>query len=412
MKRRDFIKGCAAGLGLVATTRLRMMAAPFLPVDGSNQIFVLIFLRGGCDGLGLVAPASDQVYQDARPPALKVMDRGKEAGLLLDNGLAGEGFRLHPKARALHELYEQGDLAILHACGLPNGTRSHFEAMELIERGLLKKSGRAEGWMARYFNAMAPEGLIPAAATSGNLPAAMQGYGKAASLSKLEDFNLLDFVRKPDLLRKWYGKSDLLGQAATSTLDTIRYVQQELVSPQGRKIMDQEGAYPDEWPGEELSNSLQTLAQMIKLDLGVQIGQVDFDGWDTHEHQQYHFPNRVEALSEAIAAFYNDLHAYHDRLTVLVMSEFGRRLRANRSSGTDHGYGNMMMVLGNKVKGGRMYGRWPGLAPYQLDKGVDLAITTDYRQVLGEILAQRMELGSVGKVFPEFELGNRLGFLA
>ena len=169
--------------------------------------------------------------------------------------------------------------------------------------------------------------------------------------------------------------------------------------------------YPTGKDADQLSHALKTLATMVKLDVGLRIGQVDFDGWDTHEDQYSQFPPRVEALSKALAAFYHDLEAYHDRLTILVMSEFGRRLRTNKSGGTDHGYGNMMMVLGKQVKGGRMYGKWPGLNQGELAKGVDLDITTDYRAVLGEILQGRLDLKDVGRVFPGFAMPKPLGFL-
>ncbi|MEM0997951.1 MAG: DUF1501 domain-containing protein [Bacteroidota bacterium] len=407
MNRKDFLIGCGAGLSLLATGPLRVFSAPFLPSE-QDHILVLVFLRGGCDGLNLVGPSSDQVYQDARPAHLKVREKGERAGLRLQNGLGEVGFRLHPAAKELKELYDQGDLAILHACGLQNGTRSHFVAMDLIERGLQQRSGSAQGWMARYFAAVAAGGQLPAISGSGSLPVAMRGYGKAVSLSSPQDFNLMEVIRYPDLLRDWYRGAGAVDQAAQTTLDAIGLIQQEV---QGGSRLDGGVGYPEEGLGNELSQSLRTLASMIKLDLGLRIGQVDFGGWDTHEHQHYVFPELVRALSQSLAAFYEDLSEYHERLTVLVMSEFGRRLRANKSEGTDHGYGNMMMVLGGQVQGGRMYGQWPGLRTESLDKGVDLAITTDYRSVLGEILRERMDLGDVSAVFPNFNGYRRLGFL-
>lgn len=407
MNRKEFIIGCGAGLSLLATGPLRVFSSPFLPSD-KDQIFVLVFLRGGCDGLNLVGPSSDQVYQDARPDHLKVRESRYNPGLLLKNPLGDIGFRLNPDAAELKELYDQGDLAILHACGLQNGTRSHFVAMDLIERGLQDRSGSKQGWMARYFEAVKANGGLPAISGSGTLPVAMEGYGEAVSLSNPQEFDLMEAVRYPQVIRNWYQSSSKVDLAARRTLETIELIKHEL---KGRSRLEHV-AYPHEGLANEIAQPLKTLASMIKLDLGMKIGQVDFDGWDTHENQHTPFQTRVKALSQSLAAFYRDLEGYHDRLTVLVMSEFGRRLRANKSAGTDHGYGNMMMVLGKHVQGGRMYGKWPGLHSEDLAKGVDLAITTDYRAVLGEILKKRMSVNSLDRIFPGFQYPGDLGFLA
>ncbi|MEM7035606.1 MAG: DUF1501 domain-containing protein [Bacteroidota bacterium] len=410
MNRKDFLVGCSAGLALFATTRMRLLAAPLLHSSDQDHVFIVLFLRGGCDGLHLVGPTASAMYQDARPAHLKVAASGRNQGHALSNAMADLDFRLHHEAGGLHDLYTEGDLAILHACGLQNGTRSHFVAMDLIERGLQRKAGAQGGWMSRYFSdARAYDGVLPAVCTSGAMPQAMADFGRSVSIRDLENFDLIDFVRKPELLRKWYGEGDLLGKTAQTTLNTISQIKAEVARNgdpgKGR-------GYPTDGPGEELGKALRTMARLIKMNVGMRVGQVDFGGWDTHEHQQFHFPQRVKALSRAVTAFYEDIAGHRDQVTVLVMSEFGRRLRANRSDGTDHGYGNMMMVLGGKVKGGRMYGDWPGLAPENLDKGVDLAITTDYRSVIGEILMRRMGLEQLDSVFPGFDRYAAKGFLA
>lgn len=407
MNRKEFIIGCGAGLSLLATGPLRVFSSPFLPSD-DDQIFVLVFLRGGCDGLNLVGPSSDQVYQDARPDHLKVRESRYNPGFLLKNPLGDIGFRLNPDAPELKELYDQGDLAILHACGLQNGTRSHFVAMDLIERGLQHRAGSKQGWMARYFETVQADHGLPAISGSGVMPVAMEGFDQAVSLTNPHEFDLMEAVRYPQLLRNWYKDNSRLDGAARRTLETIELIQREL---KGRSQL-RHVPYPQEGLAHEISQPLKTLASMIKLEMGMKIGQVDFDGWDTHENQYDPFQKRVKALSQALAAFYRDLEDYHDRLTVLVMSEFGRRLRANKSGGTDHGYGNMMMVLGKHVRGGRMYGKWPGLQTDDLAKGVDLDITTDYRAVLGEILRNRMSVDSVERIFPGFRYPGDLGFLS
>ncbi len=400
MNRRDFIKGCSASLALLAAPSLNVYSQ--ILSDQREHCFVFVFLRGGCDGLQLVAPASDRTFQDARPHGLKVNTSGNSLGHLLENGLDDIGFYLHPEAAGLYELYQEGDLAILHGCGLPNGTRSHFEAMALIERGIASKEAVTDGWMARLLKALEPKGKLPALATSGGLPLSLSGYLPTACIPDIDSYRFPTDHDYSSLLRKWYSSSSHLDQTAQMTLDTMETVANlkfPLGNPKG---------YPKEWYAHDLSNSMQTLAKLIRSDCGVRVATVNHMGWDTHEDQVSQFPMLVRTLSQSLTAFYQDLAGREKDVTVVVMSEFGRRLRANKSNGTDHGHGNMMMVLGKGVKGGRMYGKWPGLDQRNLDKGVDLAISTDYRTVLGEVLQERMGVSSLATVFPGFEMPTKL----
>jgi uncharacterized protein (DUF1501 family) len=245
------------------------------------------------------------------------------------------------------------------------------------------------------------------------LPLAWLGSPQAVSLSTVADFAVGGDPKVAGILRSWYQQDTPLGRTAQQTLQTARLLQAKLPRhPNGEaKKYQPSTAYPTDWFVNGLSEQLKSLAQLIKLDLGVQVATVDFGGWDTHEAQAYHFPQLVGGLARALAAFYNDLTAYHQRLTVLVMSEFGRRLKANRSGGTDHGLGGAMLLLGQGVRGGRMYGTWPGLATEQLDNGVDLAVTTDYRTVLGELAAKRLGNPPIGDLFPGFVMPAPLGLL-
>lgn len=403
MKRKDFIVGCTAGLAMLAAPRLSLFARA--PEEEDDHCFVVLFLRGGCDGLQLVGPTSDSIYQDFRPESLKVVNYGRSEGLLLDKGLSGVGFRLHSNAPELNEFYQGGEMAILHGCGLTNGTRSHFEAMALIERGLESSGTSRDGWMARFLKESSPAGKLPAVATSGGLPTSFSGFQSTTSISSLERFGLIEGYKYPDLLRKWYSGNNQMDVTARETLKTLDLLANT------KKVINPAARYPKEWYTEELNGHFQTLAQLIKEDFGVRMAMVDYGGWDTHEHQERHFPRLVSGLSGPLAAFYRDLGNKRKKVTILVMSEFGRRLRSNRSGGTDHGYGNMMMVLGEGVNGGRMYGDWPGLRQDNLDRGVDLAITTDYRAVLSEILLDRMGLKKVDPIFPGFKMPDKLGFL-
>lgn len=399
--------GCSAGAALMATSRWRLMASPFMNqfVPASNHTFVLVFLRGGADGLQFLAPHSDQYYQDARPNSLKV-DEGFDMG-----EYQGTGFRFHKDAKELYELYNAGDMAIIHACGLVNGTRSHFDAMDLIERGVSSGESVYDGWMGRYLNSVDPQSMIPGVSASDSLAHAFAGYGKASSISNLAEYDLNEGIRNYELVRAMYRNDPMMQDAAFQTLETIEYLQNNLTETQQRELEKGLEGYPMDWESEELSRSLQTVAQLIKMNAGVRMVNVDYGGWDTHERQENVFGRLVRGLSKSLSAFYHDIRDHHQHVTVLVMSEFGRRLRANRSNGTDHGHGNFMMALGGNVNGGKMYGDWPGLHPDSLDKGVDLAVTTDYRKVLSNILQKSMGYPNPETLFPGYSGYSDIGFL-
>jgi len=401
MNRRKFLIGCGAGAAVLASSNLSVMAAP-LGLDAiinDDRIFIVVFLRGGADGLQLVAPSSSSIYNDSRAATLKTTDRGSQKGYLLKNSLGKEGFRMHQNAAELYELYQGGQLAVLHACGLTNGTRSHFVAQDLVERGISDKGAENSGWMARYLNAINPTGSIPGLSTSGEFPVSLSGAREATAIRNLKKFQLVETIRHHELFRAWHDSESLVDQTAIKTIDAIEFVKKN-GSAGGS------GSYPSVAKSAELNESFKSLASLIKMNAGVKVANVDFGGWDHHEHQADYFPALVKALSKSLAAFWNDIRDYQDKTTVLVMSEFGRRLRSNKSGGTDHGYGNAMMVLGGKVNGGRMYGQWPGLEIEQLDRRVDLNITTDYRDVLAEILSHQ---GFSGNIFPDYKYQKHLG---
>jgi uncharacterized protein (DUF1501 family) len=417
MNRRHFLNiGCTAALSSMSNGLSAFTTTPSVFAPKSNDIFVLIFLRGGCDALQFVAPVSDKNYIDARSTDLRINESGKDKGLPLSNALNNLDFCLNPKANAFKELYDAKKLAIIHSVGLTNGTRSHFEAMDLIERGLLneKNTTNTEGWLTRLLQQLSPDGAMPAISTGGHLPLSFLNSKNAISLQKAKDFQLHNDPRMLGLLKQLYQGEGLLNQTALKTIETIRFLDKKLPR-QNNEIIDYKPAnnanYPKGDYGEDLSNNLQALAQMIKMDVGVQVATVDFGGWDTHENQTYHFPRLVEALTKSVGAFYNDLSNYHNRLNILVMSEFGRRLKSNKSNGTDHGFGGTMFAIGDNVKGGKMYGKWNGLVTEQLDNRVDLAVTTDYRTVLSEFVVKRLKVNKVETVFPNFKQGAILDFL-
>lgn len=413
MNRREFVAGCSAAITAMAGSQIESFA--FSPVpDAQKDIFVFVFLRGGCDALNLVAPVDDKYYIAARPAPLRVTDQGKNQGLILKNALNKQDFRLHGNAKALHELYNSNQLAIIHACGLTNGTRSHFDAMDMIERGSNQKQNSGDGWLTRYLKTAQLEGMLPAIAAEANLPKSFIGSNQASSIKSLHDFRVNGDPRIMGILKTMYKGNSLLEQTAQNTIATLNYIDKKIgkdTNGRRRKYQPANGVnYPKNWKDGGLGKSLQTIAQIIKMDVGLQVATVSLGGWDTHENQAYHFPRKVAGLSQALAAFYNDTAAYSKRLTILVMSEFGRRLKANKSNGTDHGHGGIALALGGNIKGGKIYGQWPGLATEQLDKRVDLAVTTDYRNILSEIFQKRMNSKQLTNIFPEFNATQFLDF--
>lgn len=402
MNRREFLVGCSSALALSALNPFQSLA--FSPEAGKD-IFVLIFLRGGCDGLNLVAPMSDKNYIDARASHLRITDNGEQKGLLLDNTLNNLDFALHKSAKPLLELYQSQKLAILHACGLTNGTRSHFDAQDLIEKGIAKKQNTSDGWLTRYLMQTQLEGILPVVSAQ-NTPLSLLGSTQAISMNSPKDYDLKGDPRLKGILKSLYSEEALLDKTVQKTLQSIKIVQQK--QP---KEYETNANYPTNWYARNFVQALKTIAQTIKMDVGLHVATADLGGWDTHENQSWIFDALTKTLSESLMAFYNDLSSYHDRLNVLVMSEFGRRLKGNKSNGTDHGYGGVMFALGKGIKGGKMYGKWSGLATEQLDNGVDLAVTTDYRTVIGEILTQRLGAIDLKKVFPDFEMKEKLNFV-
>jgi uncharacterized protein (DUF1501 family) len=408
MIRREFVKGCCALTAAMLGSKFNLLAFNE-DVPDKNNIVVNIFLRGGCDALNLVAPIADKFYQDARSEGLKIKDSGSNKGIEIANGLARQVFALHGEAQGLADLYKSKQLAIVHACGVPNGSRSHFEAQDMIDLGVATRTTQTNGWLARYVDALANgSALIPAAHLGRVLPLSYLGSNKALAISSLGDFNLKGDARLSGLLRQTYSQEkNHLGDVARATLDNLKTIRQKLGdNKKGEYNTNTE--YPKDNP---LAESLRSLAQMIKLDVGLNAASIDFGGWDTHEGQAWAFPRLVEKLSTAIAAFYNDMSAYHQKLTIVVMSEFGRRLKSNKSEGTDHGHGGIAFVLGGKVNGGKMYGEWVGLETDMLDHRVDLQVTTDYRSILTDIIRSQLDAQALAAIFPNFQQSKNLGLM-
>jgi len=413
--RRQFITGCSAAIAAMAGGRVGnlVFANPNQvgTTAGNDNILVTIFLRGGCDGLSMIAPYDDPIYI-ARRGAIAVPNKPETYGGALDINpqnstySAKSSFGLHPGAAPLRELYEAGKLALVHSAGLNNDTRSHFDAMDYIERGTPNNKHTSTGWLTRHLQVMHPDGLLPTLASGSAVPSSLLGEAEAVAMNDPTSYGLSgpwqytvnnDDRYKDAMLKtatKFYSGNDIVQDAGKRTIETI-------MALRGTTSYTPSTLYPSGGFGD----SLKAVAQMIKLNLGLRVATVDLGGWDHHESEGVNetygpFYGLASQLARGLHAFYNDLPDQQNKLTVVVMSEFGRRLGMNSSNGTDHGHGNMMMVLGGQINGGKLYGTWRGLETENLDQGQDLAITTDFRTVLSEIVVRQLGNVKLGTVFP------------
>ena len=389
VSRRTLLKGAAAltAAGVAAPlldTRIAYAEDP----SYAGDVLVVLSLRGGFDGLAAIAPVGDPAYVAARP----TLAVPASAGLQLDST-----FALHPAMAPLKPLWDAGTFGAVHAVGQPDGSRSHFMAQEELERAAPGTSIRT-GWLDRVLGTRA-SGSALQAVSLGN-PAthlSLVGPGRDVSMASLSGFKI--GVNDAGLRMKLATAIASLHDGDPEVAATLRAMED------AAKAAAPAYAPTVTYPAGALGKALADVARMIKAGVGVQMAAVDFGDWDMHEHlgtiTNGRFTTRLKELAEALAAFAADLGPHFARTTVVTMSEFGRRVAENGSNGTDHGYGNAVLLLGGGVVGGKVHGRWPGLAPASLDQG-DLAGTTDYRDVLGELLQARCGVGDLAPVFPGF----------
>lgn len=376
ISRRGLLTGIGLGVLGWASTTSALAQLAVGPQSDTNTV-VVVFLRGGADGLSVVVPHGDEDYYRARPNLA-----------LQGSGLfrLDEMFSLHPSLRGLGPLYEKGQLAAVHAVGSEDQTRSHFEAMDTMERGLAQREGPTTGWVARYLAAADNPSPSPlrAVAFGHTTPTSLVGATNAVTLASLADFQLSVSPAAREALRRMYGHGkDEVAHAGRETLKVLETLGK--LDPAHQK--PQNGAtYPDTG----LGAGLRQVATLVRARVGLEIACLDQGAYDTHVAQGGGvgwLSTLLSELGNSLAAFAQDLGPDLDRVTVIVMSEFGRRIAENTGLGTDHGHGGAMLLLGGGVHGGRVHARWPGLK-----EGVgpgDLAVTTDYRDVLSEILATR-----------------------
>ncbi len=414
VSRRHVLTGAALGaLAWASGRRSALSQIAVRPKESRTRddVLVVIFLRGGLDGLNAVVPFGEDAYHRLRP-TLGLSPPGDRAAATIDRTLDLDGFfGLNAALGPLLPHYREGRLAILHAVGSDDRTRSHFEAMSAMERGLETAKGDANnGWLARYLNASTPEKASPlrAVALTNVMPDSLRGATHAIALNSLNDFRLASpesertLRFQADLATLYAGGKDAVAEAGRQTLEVL----DELNGLDPTRYRPSGGAV---YPQNDIGEALKQVAILVKADLGLEVACLDKGGWDTHFAQGRSgglLFGLLDDLAKALAAFLSDLGSDMKRVTVVVQTEFGRRSYENTTLGTDHGRGSVMFLLGAGVQGGKVHGRWPGMEPHQLEEPGDLGVTTDYRSVLAEVLARRMGFAESGEVFPGLQASN------
>ena len=410
--RRIFLRNSAlAAVGTAALPSFLTRAAFGAADPGTRpKRLVVIFQRGAADGLNIVVPHGEASYYSMRP----TINIPKKSVLDLDGF-----FGLHPSMSAFEPLWKEKHLAIVHAAGSPDPTRSHFDAQDFMESGTPGVKITDDGWLNRMLHELpadkpaADKTAFRAISLGPSLPRILSGKEPAIAINDLNAFSVGGKNPKAapisNTFEAMYENSvdTVLHGTGQETFDAVKM----LKAADPAKYAPAAGA---NYPKGRFGDSLKQLAQLIKANLGVQVAFADIGGWDHHVNEgstQGQIANVLGDFSQSIAAFWTDLGDLGEDTVVVTMSEFGRTARENGNRGTDHGHANVMFVLGGPVKGGKVYGRWPGLGESQLYEGRDLAVTTDFRLVLSEVVSQYLGNKDLKTVFPGFEEGRFLKIL-
>ena len=373
-----------------------------MPAGGRRKRFVVLFQRGAADGLNIVVPHGEGAYYGMRPSiAIPRPSSGRESAIDLDGF-----FGLHPSLAPLKPLWDQKHLAIVHAAGSPDNTRSHFDAQDYMESGTPGLKSTEDGWLNRALRTDKEDASpFRAVALSTGLPRTLAGSAPAIAISHVNQFGVGGrnpaAVPLANTFEAMYDQSvdAVLHGTGQATFDAVKM----LKSADPARYTPAAGA---NYPRGRFGDSLKQIAQLLKADLGVEVAFADIGGWDHHVNEgstQGQLANLLRDFGTSIAAFWTDIGDLGEDTVLVTMSEFGRTARENGNRGTDHGHANVMFVVGGPVKGGRVYGDWPGLNPGQLYEGRDLALTTDFRRVLGEAVYRHLGNKDLATVFPGFE---------
>jgi uncharacterized protein (DUF1501 family) len=403
LSRRDFIKVSgvlATSVAFHAMPKWVFAAASSPSLSGKT--LVVLFQRGAADGLNIVVPFKDPIYRNSRP-TIGLGEPGQDKGVL---DLDGQ-FGLHPALEPLMPLWKSGNFALIQAAGSPDGTRSHFDAQDNMETGTPGIKVTADGWLNRALQTLPklPKNSLAAVAVSPRLPRILRGDYPVTTFSNLQNYKFYGGADEEASFDAMYEQSidSLLSGAGKETRLSVDILQKVLV--EGPQQAEDAG-----YPKSKESQSFFQLARVIKAKIGLKVGFVDIGGWDDHVQEENRLQKGLTDLGGAMAAFYKDLGDQAGDVLLVSMTEFGRTIQENGNRGTDHGHASVMMLMGGGVKGGKVYGRWPGLQPENLFEGRDLQVTTDFRQVLTETLNNHLGIADVSGIFPGFQPGIQLGF--
>src|SRR5262245_4141912 len=404
--RRIFLRNSALAMVGVGSSPLWLERALYAADAPSprKKILVAIFQRGAADGLNVVVPHAEKAYYAMRPTIAVPRptsngDRRADAAIDLDGF-----FGFHPSLAPLKPLYDQRHLAVVDAVGSPDPTRSHFDAQDYMESGTPGRKATRDGWMNRALpQEKAKPSPLRAVALGPTLPRSMAGANSAIALQSIAGFQVRD-AQAAQQFEAMYklSRDNRLRSAGKDTFEAIAILQ----SIQKQPYVPADGA---EYPRGRFGESLKQIAQLIKSGVGVEMAFADIGGWDHHVNElgarasEGQLANLLRDYGQSLAAFWRDMGDRMQDVVVVTMSEFGRTARENGNRGTDHGHANHMLVMGGGVKGGKVYGKWPGLEREQLYEGRDLAMTTDFRDVLGELVANHLSNPTLGSVFPGYK---------
>jgi uncharacterized protein (DUF1501 family) len=399
--RRVFLKGggiAMMGMSAMPSFLQRAIAATAAP---NKKKMVVLFQRGAMDGLNVVVPFGERNYYAMRPTISIPQPRsgGSDAAIDLDGF-----FGLHPSLQPIEPLFRSGRLAIVQAVGSPDPTRSHFDAQDFMESGTPGLKATDDGWLNRSLQSLPEEKPSPfrAVAFGPYLPRTLQGIAPAIAVPELKQFKMFgpqqtveggfEAMYAQTVDKALHG----VGQETFEAIDQLKKINPDTYQPEN-------GA---QYPKGRFGQSLEEIAELFKADVGLEVAFLDSGGWDHHVNEggvQGQLSNLLRDLGQGIAAFHQDMGDRMDNVVFVSMSEFGRTARENGNRGTDHGHANCMFVMGGAIKGDKVYTRWPGMGEGQLYEGRDLAVTTDYRSVLSEILTKHLGNRDLAKVFPGFE---------
>ncbi len=407
-ERRFFLKSSALAAVSFGAAPRALLRAVYAAGQVPGKVLVVLFQRGACDALNTVIPFGEKHYRKYRPSiAIDPPGRGEGRSLDLDGR-----FAFHPALDALLPLYRAGSLAVVHAVGSPHGTRSHFDAQDFMETGTPGIKSTRDGWMNRYLATTPSDAGSPlrAVAMAPQLPVSLSGSEPSLAMTSIEEFGFRGrrgadaessfaalYAQTPD---------QALRSASATTSAAIDLL---------RKLPPTSSTTAARYPGPRQGRALQDVARLVKADVGLEVAFVPVGSWDHHANEggaEGALANQLRNLGGALSAFARDLGDRMEQVVVLTMTEFGRTARENGNRGTDHGHGSVSLVMGGGVRGGRVFGDWPGIEPEQLYQGRDLAITTDYRDLVGEVLTAHSGAPDLKRVFPGHSPGKSLGLFS